>query len=135
MTDAKRHAPKGPITRPIDAPTHDGRRRCTAHSSRTGKPCQRAPILGGTVCATHGGSAPQVKKAADERLAAMVDPAITRLNELMMQREFPTVAIAAVKDVLDRVKGKATENLNAHVSGKVSLEQLVVGALTAEDGE
>lgn len=42
--------------------------RCTAVSSRTGKPCQQRPIAGGTVCVTHGGRAPQVVAKAKERL-------------------------------------------------------------------
>lgn len=41
--------------------------RCTAKTSR-GTPCKRSPINGGTVCATHGGRAPQVKAAAERRL-------------------------------------------------------------------
>ena len=53
--------------------THSAR-RCTARSSRTGKPCQQAPINGGTVCVTHGGRAPQVKRKAAERLADLIDP-------------------------------------------------------------
>jgi len=44
------------------------KRRCTGHSSRTGKPCKLAPVHGATVCHKHGGSAPQVKRAAARRL-------------------------------------------------------------------
>lgn len=55
-------------------------RRCTAHSTRTGEPCKRAAILGGTVCSTHGGSAPAVKRKAAERLAALQDPAVDALQ-------------------------------------------------------
>lgn len=40
--------------------------RCTAKNNR-GEPCGRAPIKGGTVCPTHGGRAPQVKAAAEQR--------------------------------------------------------------------
>lgn len=43
--------------------------RCTAKSSRSGEQCKRDAIRGGTVCATHGGRAPQVKAAAAERVA------------------------------------------------------------------
>jgi hypothetical protein len=45
------------------------RRRCTAHSSSTGKPCGLSPAQGATVCHKHGGSAPQVKAKAAERAA------------------------------------------------------------------
>jgi hypothetical protein len=41
--------------------------RCTGRSSRTGKPCKKDAIKGGTVCSTHGGKAPQVKAAAERR--------------------------------------------------------------------
>lgn len=46
-----------------------GRAQCTAKSKRTGERCRRAPIVGGTVCAYHGGRAPQVKAAAAGRVA------------------------------------------------------------------
>lgn len=46
--------------------THDDKPRCTAKNNR-GEPCGRAPIKGGTVCPTHGGRAPQVKAAAEQR--------------------------------------------------------------------
>lgn len=49
-------------------------RTCTAKSSQSGLRCRRAPILGGTVCASHGGLAPQVKRKAAERLADLIDP-------------------------------------------------------------
>lgn len=42
-------------------------RRCTAHTS-AGNPCRKAPILGGTVCGTHGGRAPHVRAAANARV-------------------------------------------------------------------
>lgn len=43
--------------------------RCTAHSSRTGDRCKAVVIPGGTVCRTHGGSTPQVRRAAQRRIA------------------------------------------------------------------
>ena len=47
----------------------DESRRCTATSSRSGERCRKAAILGGTVCGTHGGRAPQVRSAANIRHA------------------------------------------------------------------
>ena len=41
--------------------------RCAATRS-DGKPCTQRPIRGGTVCATHGGSTPQVREKARMRL-------------------------------------------------------------------
>lgn len=44
--------------------------RCKAMAKSTGERCKRRPIPGGTVCVKHGGRAPQVKAAADQRLLA-----------------------------------------------------------------
>lgn len=43
--------------------------QCTATSKRSGQQCRRVPAPGASVCATHGGKAPQVKKAAEQRQA------------------------------------------------------------------
>ena len=43
------------------------KQRCTAVSSRTGEPCRRWAIVGGSVCAVHGGTAPTVRAKAQER--------------------------------------------------------------------
>lgn len=43
--------------------------KCSARRSN-GEPCNRSPIAGGSVCPTHGGSAPAVKAAAARRKAA-----------------------------------------------------------------
>jgi hypothetical protein len=57
----------------------------------------------------HGGAAPQVKFAAMERLRALQQPAVERLGRLIQQEEFPTVAYAASRDILDRTLGKPQE--------------------------
>jgi hypothetical protein len=46
----------------------DHPRRCTAKKSN-GEPCTRMAITGGTVCPMHGGSTPQVRAKAAERIA------------------------------------------------------------------
>lgn len=132
MSDApKKHAPRGRLRGdPMDATDPMEFHRCTA-TNRQGRRCGKAPILGGTVCRMHGGAAPQVMQAAEERLKALVDPAITRLAELIRQTEFPSVAIAAVKDVLDRngALGKAKESTDVQVKGTLTLEAIVAGSL------
>jgi hypothetical protein len=50
------------------------KRRCSAKSKASGQQCKRGSIPGGTVCHKHGGSAPQVRAAAQERLADLIDP-------------------------------------------------------------
>jgi hypothetical protein len=47
----------------------DESKRCTATSKRTGQRCGLARIPGTTVCAKHGGAAPQVRAAAARRVA------------------------------------------------------------------
>ena len=63
---------------------------CTARN-RQGEPCRRAPILGGTVCWTHGGATRQAKAKAAARLAEM---------DLEAARAHPD---AALDDLLLRV--------------------------------
>jgi hypothetical protein len=99
--------------------------RCKA-TNRAGMQCGSKPIRGGTVCRMHGGGAPQVKAKAMERLMALQNPAIDRLAKLIDQEEFPTVAYAASRDILDRTIGKPGENLNVKVT--LSLEELVAGS-------
>lgn len=86
--------------------------RCSAHSSQTGEPCKRWAISGATVCATHGGRAPQVKKSATERIAERIEtlagPAVTVLQELM-ESEDERVRFTAAKDLLDRGGFKAPD--------------------------
>lgn len=133
--DAKRHAPRGRIKAdPIDgSDLMDAQglpyEPCTARSKQSGKRCKRRPIPGGRVCVMHGGKAPQVQLAAEERLKALEIPALVRLEELMQQKEFPSVAIAAVKDALDRIRGKASESLAVNHTGTLTLEQLVTQSI------
>ena len=78
-------------------------RQCTARSSRTGEQCRNSAILGGTVCRTHGGSAPQVQRAAKLRLLELVDPAIATLARALTAQDsrWPD-KIRAVENILDR---------------------------------
>ena len=46
---------------------------------------------------------------------ALQHPAISRLGQLIDQEEFPTVAYAASRDVLDRTMGKAAEQVNVTI--------------------
>jgi hypothetical protein len=47
-----------------------------------------------------------------DRLRALQHPAVDRIAKLIDQDQFPTVAYAASKDVLDRTLGRATETLD-----------------------
>ena len=94
----------------------DDDRRCRARSTRSGDRCRKAAILGGTVCATHGGSAPQVRAKANERLRALQPAAVIRLQEALdaIQRQLDrhglvadvgpdhAIRVRAAKEILDR---------------------------------
>lgn len=97
----------------------DGWTRCSAHRS-DGQPCRAPAINGGRVCRVHGGSARQVKLAAAERIAALVDPALTRLAALLND-ESSSVALAAVRDVLDRAGYSAKQRLEVETSVAATL--------------
>jgi hypothetical protein len=77
-------------------------RRCTAHlSNGSGQRCKKAAIVGSTVCASHGGGAPQVKKSAKQRLADLIEPALAALRTALKSGDLPTI-VRAAQIVLDR---------------------------------
>ena len=89
------------------------RRQCHARSKQSGQRCRRYAIPGGTVCSTHGGAAPQVRRAAERRLAFAVDPAIETLSRFVESDEMvdrhPAQALAAARTILDRAGLKETD--------------------------
>ncbi len=87
--------------------------KCVARN-RHGNPCRLAPVKGAAVCHKHGGSAPQVRRKAAERIANASDIAVLQILALMQAPDTPSaVKLAAAKDLLDRadVKGKTTVEL------------------------
>lgn len=88
------------------APDVVKQRKCKATNS-LGKPCGKYAIKGGRVCTTHGGSAPQVKKAAAKRLLAMVEPALVELQELVVQNVHLPTKLGAIRTVLERAGDEA----------------------------
>ena len=65
-------------------------------------------MKGGTVCRMHGGSAPQVRAAAQRRLLALVDPAMGKLAQGVASRKGipkPT-EIEAAKQILAGGRGQ-----------------------------
>lgn len=74
---------------------------CTATSKQSGERCKRRPHPGASVCVIHGAGAPHVKLAARERLASLVHPAITALQNALNSGDERCVLVAA-KDLLDR---------------------------------
>lgn len=74
------------------------------------------------MCATHGGSAPQVKRAAAERIAALVDPALDALTELLSPLIRDDVRLGAIKDILDRAGHSPKQKKELEHKGKLQVE-------------
>lgn len=66
-----------------DAGPMDDPDRCTATASSTGERCKQPAIPGGNVCRFHGGSAPQVKAKAQERLDRMADSTTAEMESVL----------------------------------------------------
>lgn len=79
-----------------------GKKAICGKKTRKGTPCQKSPIKGGTVCRLHGGSAPQVKRAAKLRLLELVDPAIATLARIMATSDNEALRLKAADSILDR---------------------------------
>lgn len=144
-----KHAPRGPVkgrdpmspsdpmSTHVGGDTLNGRQRCSARSKQKGTQCGRTAIPGGTVCRYHGGAAPQVQAAAQERLKAMQPLALDTLEALMRRDQYPTVQFQASKAVIDWTEGKAAElvtvNMNASVR-EMTDEELKAKALELAGG-
>lgn len=76
-------------------------RRCSARAKATGARCRRAPIAGGPVCRVHGGAAPQVKRAAEDRLRELIDPALAAMGRALRSHDI-RAAVVAARDILTR---------------------------------
>ena len=76
------------------------KQRCSAVSSRTGEPCKRWAITGGTVCPVHGGTAPTVRARAQERALEV------RLNGELVRRGWEPVTdpVAWYQDIAGEVR-------------------------------
>ena len=123
----------------------DDDRRCRAHSSQGGERCKKAAILGGTVCATHGGSAPQVRAKADERLRALQPSAVVRLEEALdaVQRQLDrhglvvevgpdhAIRVRTAQTILDRTGLGPSQRIDVNNEASEHLVEL----MTALDGK
>jgi hypothetical protein len=105
---------------------HEERRTCSAMSKQTGNRCRAFVAQGFPVCKWHGGRAPQVIMATEERqrarLAALVDPAITELQQLIGQADSDSVRLSAIKDILDRTGYKPTEKIQTTGDSTIRVE-------------
>jgi hypothetical protein len=62
--------------------------KCVGRNQR-GEPCGNYPIDGAVVCRVHGGSAPQVRRKAQERIAMAQDDAASMLVQFMSSDKVP----------------------------------------------
>jgi hypothetical protein len=67
----------------------------------------------------HGGGAPQVKRSAQQRLAALVDPALDNMARALKSQNMRAV-VAAAKDILDRTVGRAVQPMRH--SGSIAVQ-------------
>jgi hypothetical protein len=83
-------------------------------------------VLGATVCASHGASAPHVREAARKRLEAMILPALATVREAMLRGDSFTVRLQAARDVLDRCGYRAADlvAVDNQVTIRVSYEDV-----------
>lgn len=79
----------------------DGKRGCLARRA-DGHYCQKRPESGQTVCNVHGGSTPASKAAVAARFAALVDPAISTLADVMEHGVDDAHRVRAATAILDR---------------------------------
>lgn len=92
--------------------------KCTAVSRRTGKPCGSYAVKGAVVCRKHGGSAPQIKKAAKLNYAryivqekvrrevgdlAVDVPIESRITDPLIELQRLTTEAIHFKDILGRM--------------------------------
>jgi hypothetical protein len=97
--------------------------QCRATAKGSGEPCRRQAIAGAAVCRVHGGAAPQVRRKAAERLAALVDPAIAVLTASMRQTKDKRLALSAAVDVLNR--NSLTGKQKVEISGDLSIAEIL----------
>lgn len=89
---------------------------CTARR-RNGEQCLNYAIKGATVCRMHGGSAPQVRAAAQTRILMASDLAAKQLVTLMQSPKVAdNIKLAAAKDLLDRANVSGTQNVEIGVT-------------------
>ena len=104
--------------------------RCTAKSKSTGKQCRNLPIVGGTVCISHGGSIPAVKAAAQRRMIALIDPAMDTLYRALYECEEWSQKVRAALGILDRAGMGVGSTLTIDTE-KSDLSQLSLAELQA----
>ena len=114
--------------------------KCTAVSRRTGKPCGSYAVKGTVVCRKHGGSAPQIKKAAKlnyaryvvkekvrrEVGALAVDvPIESRVTDPLIELQRLTTEAIHFKDVLGKMVNDLKDIERITTDGNVQIRAAV----------
>jgi hypothetical protein len=118
---------------------------CTARR-RSGTQCLNYAIRGAAVCRLHGGSAPQVRKAAQVRLLMAADGLAGLLVRMAYDDKLPpAVRLQAIRDGLDRagLAPKSSVSVDVEISDKRSFEDVTadvvmdldMGDIHIEDAE
>lgn len=127
----------GPPPTGLEARKHSGT-LCTALLRGDRSPCKNFAMNGTNVCRMHGGSAPQVRAAAQVRILMASDTAIARLVKLLGSKD-ERVVLAAAKDLADRANLAGTQNLEVTVEKGQTfddvLESLLVDVEEDDDRE
>ena len=87
--------------------------------------CENDALDGAQVCRHHGGQLSTVRLSAKQRLAALVDPSIDRMQKVITKGKHDPSAIAAAKDILDRNGFKVIDKIEiTHGYDMTKLERL-----------
>lgn len=88
---------------------------CTARR-KSGEPCRNYALLGANVCRMHGGSAPQVRRKAQVRLAMSADKLMGQLLEIASDTTVPaSTRLSAIVAGLDRAGLGAKQEVSIQV--------------------
>jgi hypothetical protein len=97
---------------------------CTANRAN-GLKCKAPAVSGTTVCRVHGGCAPQVRAAAQNRLKMLGMMALGVMEELANLKSEPGIRFQAARDLLNRAKvgeGEAVRVEGDHLAGMAEAE-------------
>lgn len=113
--------------------------KCSARSSRSGQPCKRWAVIGGSVCPAHGGMAPQTRAKASARVAlaeALADGERRPLWEILLD-SIHVSDVLARREIADlrlapEVTAEHVERLVAAIERSARLSRSGIDAGLAE---
>lgn len=108
--------------------------RCVA-VRKNGERCLKPANRGTTVCRTHGGGAPQVKRKAKERLELAADRMARELLGMATSAESEAVKLNAIRDALDRAGLGAKTEVSVEVKPWEQLMGDITGVATISRAE